>query len=55
MDAAEKQHCLMCLCVSLCHMHASNGDVWQEYSPCLAADAPYLLYITQNNNFWKRF
>jgi fumarate reductase subunit C len=23
--------------------------------PCLAADAPYKLYVTENNNFWKRF
>lgn len=24
-------------------------------NPCLAADAPYILYITQNNNLLKRF
>ena len=34
----------VCLYVSLCHIHVSNGDVWQEYSPSL----PFSICIIQS-------
>jgi hypothetical protein len=41
------------LCVSVCHTHASSGEVWREILPknSFLGDALYKMYISRSHNF----